>query len=83
MNDKAGVTPLLQPHSAASPKSGAGPLLDIGAAAARLGCSERFVSRLIQERRIPFIRLGGTRIRFVAEDLDQWIADQRVPVRDR
>lgn len=79
MNKKPSVTKLLNSHEETDSKLSAKRLLDIGDAAERLACSERFVSRLVQERRIPFIRLGGTRIRFLAADLDQWIADQRVP----
>ena len=56
------------------------PLLDIRATANRLGCSERFVRRLVQERRIPFVKLGGTRVRFLDTDLDHWIDRQRVEV---
>ena len=54
------------------------PLLDIPAAANHLGCSERFIRRLVQERRIPFVKLAGTRVRFLALDLDQWVVSQRV-----
>jgi len=54
------------------------PLLDMRAAGERLGCSERFVRRLVQERRIPFVKLGGTRVRFLASDLDRWVLTQRV-----
>jgi excisionase family DNA binding protein len=54
-----------------------GPLLDIRSAANRLGCSERFVRRLVQERRIPFVKLAGTRVRFLDADLDKWISGQR------
>jgi excisionase family DNA binding protein len=54
------------------------PLLDISAAARRLGCSERFIRRLVQERRIPFVKLGGTRIRFNPSDLDTWLESQRI-----
>ncbi len=57
------------------------PLLDIGAAASHLGCSERFIRRLVQERRIPFVKLAGTRVRFLEFDLDQWVAGQRVEAR--
>ena len=78
VNKKPSVTKLLNSHEETVSGATGAPLLDIGAAAERLACSERFVSRLVQERRIPFIRLGGTRIRFEAADLDQWIADQRV-----
>jgi excisionase family DNA binding protein len=54
------------------------PLLDVGGAASRLGCSERFIRRLVMERRIPFVKLGGTKVRFVASDLEEWITDQRI-----
>ncbi len=54
------------------------PLLDIRGAAVRLGCSERFVRRLVQERRVPFVKLGGSRVRFLPRDLDRWVEGQRV-----
>jgi excisionase family DNA binding protein len=57
------------------------PLLDISAAASHLGCSERFIRRLVQERRIPFVKLAGTRVRFLELDLDRWVAGQRVEAR--
>jgi excisionase family DNA binding protein len=53
-------------------------LLDICAAARVLGCSERFVRRLVQERRIPFVKLAGTKVRFSGSELDKWISSQRV-----
>jgi len=55
-------------------------LLDVRAAADRLGCSERFIRRLVQERRIPFVKLAGTKIRFEETSLDRWIASHRVEV---
>ena len=78
MNDKTSVPQLLKPHEATNLKYVTRPLLDIREAANRLGCSERFVRRLVQERRIPFIKLGGTRVRFVEADLDTWVAGQRI-----
>ena len=54
------------------------PLLDVAEAANRLGCSERFIRRLIQERRIPFVKLGGTKVRFLDADLEEWVTSQRV-----
>jgi len=53
-------------------------LLDISAAANRLGCSERFVRRLVQERRVPFVKLAGTKVRFDEIELDLWLDAQRV-----
>lgn len=55
-----------------------GVLVDVTGAADRLGCSERFMRRLVQERRIPFIKLGGTKVRFLVGDLDRWVVNQRV-----
>ena len=56
-------------------------LLDVVQTANYLGCSERYVRRLIHERRIPFVRLGGRKIRFATRDLEGWVDEQRVPVR--
>jgi len=81
LNNEAGVPQLLKPHKAVNPNLANRPLLDIRTAANRLGCSERFVRRLVQERRIPFIKLGGTRVRFVDSDLENWISGQRVEAR--
>jgi excisionase family DNA binding protein len=81
VDNEAGISQLLVPHEMAKPKDVVRPLLDIRAAANRLGCSERFVRRLVQERRIPFIKLGGTRVRFMNSDLDHWIAAQRVEAK--
>jgi excisionase family DNA binding protein len=77
--------PLVREFSVARKRSGREyvdrSLLDIPAAASHLGCSERFIRRLVQERRIPFVKLAGTRVRFLEFDLDQWVASQRVEVR--
>lgn len=81
LNDKTSVSKIAAPHGVAMVKANVRPLLDISAAADRLGCSDRFVRRLVQERRIPFIKLGGTRVRFLDSDLDQWIAKQRVEAK--
>ena len=56
-------------------------LLDIKSASQMLRCNERFMRRLVQERRIPFVKLGGTNIRFSQRELDQWIESQRVPAK--
>ena len=56
-------------------------LYDVPAASTRLGCSERFLRRLVQERRIPFVKLGGTKIRFQPSDLDNWVLGQRVEAK--
>jgi excisionase family DNA binding protein len=46
-----------------------------------LNTSERFVRRLVAERRIAFHRVGR-HLRFAVTDLDSWLADCRVePIR--
>ena len=52
-------------------------LIDIAALADRLGVSERFVRRLVAERRLPFFKVGKF-IRFDSNDIDRWIATRRV-----
>lgn len=52
-------------------------LLDIAQLAERLGVTERFVRRLVEERRIPFLKIGKF-VRFDPADIDRWIALQRV-----
>jgi excisionase family DNA binding protein len=81
LNNKASISQLLIPHELTRTKDIENPLLDIRAAANKLGCSERFVRRLVQERRIPFIKLGGTKVRFSDSDLDHWIIGQRIEAK--
>lgn len=52
-------------------------LIDIAGLAERLGVSERFVRRLIAERRVPFFKVGKF-IRFDSNDIDLWIENRRV-----
>jgi len=82
VNNETGVSKFLIPHEVTKAGDVVRPLLDIRAAAEKLGCSERFVRRLVQERRIPFVKLGGTRVRFLNSDLDHWIAGQRVEAKN-
>lgn len=57
-------------------------LMDVPSAAERLGCTPRYVRRLVMERRIPFVKLGGSKVRFSVNELEKWIDAQRVsPVR--
>lgn len=53
-------------------------LLDVRGAAIRLACNERFVRRLVQERRIPFFKVGGSKVRFSSADLDRWLDGQKI-----
>ena len=52
-------------------------LLGVLELADRLGTSERFVRRLVSERRVPFHKVGKF-VRFDPEDIDAWLADHRV-----
>jgi excisionase family DNA binding protein len=48
-------------------------LLTVEEAARRLGTGPRFVRRLVAERRIDFVKLGGTKIRFEEPVLEAFI----------
>lgn len=52
-------------------------LMDIAAVAARLDVSERYVRRLVEERRIAFHKIGKF-VRFHPDDVTEWIAAKRV-----
>ena len=52
-------------------------LLGVLDVAERLGTSERFVRRLVSERRVPFHKVGKF-VRFDPDDIDIWLADNRV-----
>jgi excisionase family DNA binding protein len=52
-------------------------LLNIAGLADRLGVGERFVRRLVNERRIPFLKVGR-HVRFDVVDVEAWISDSRV-----
>ena len=53
------------------------PLLDIDGLAARLGVTARFVRRLVEERRVPFVKLGRL-VRFDPIEVEAWIGSSRV-----
>jgi excisionase family DNA binding protein len=57
-------------------------LLDIAGVAERLSVTERFVRRLIFERRIPFLKIGHF-VRFEPAEIERWITETRVPERTR
>jgi excisionase family DNA binding protein len=60
-------------------RRGAGerPMLGVTQLAERLGTTERFVRRLVCERRIPFHKVGKY-VRFNQDDVDDWVARRRV-----
>ena len=43
----------------------------------RLGVNERYVRRLIAERRVPYLKIDHL-IRFDPNDIEQWISQTRV-----
>jgi excisionase family DNA binding protein len=49
-------------------------LLDADEVAERLGVNPRFVRRLVEERRIPFCKLGKF-VRFRPTDIRVWLAE--------
>ena len=53
-------------------------LLRIPDLAAQLGVTERFIRRLVFERRIPYLKIGKF-IRFDPTVVDEWISERRVP----
>ena len=48
-------------------------LWDVAGLAQRLGVTERFVRRLVAERRVPFYKIGKF-IRFDPDRIDAWLA---------
>ncbi|MEV6317190.1 excisionase family DNA-binding protein [Streptomyces sp. NPDC051776] len=52
-------------------------LLDVGQAAERLGTTERFPRRLIEERRIAFVKVGR-HVRIPESAIEAFIADNTV-----
>ena len=53
-------------------------LWNIETLAKRLGTSTRHVRRLVQERRIPYIKLGRP-VRFDPAEIEAWLDQQRRP----
>jgi len=56
------------------------PLIDIGALAERLGVTERFVRRLVEERRVSYHKIGKF-VRFDPNEISDWIANTRIEKR--
>jgi excisionase family DNA binding protein len=54
-------------------------LMDLPAVAERLGVNHRHIRRLVNERRIPFVKWGHL-LRFDPDEIDAWVEAARVPV---
>lgn len=57
-------------------------LMGVGELAERLGTTERFVRRLVTERRVPFHKVGKY-VRFDPADIDEWLVERRVEASAR
>ena len=64
------------PFDSVAPVGDRRQLLDIAAVAEQLGTSVRHIRRLVQERRIPVVRVGRL-IRFDPVDIDAWLDKHR------
>jgi excisionase family DNA binding protein len=53
-------------------------LIDIRTLARLLGVGERYVRRMVAERRVPTVKVGHY-VRFDLADIRTWIDDQRRP----
>lgn len=53
-------------------------LVDVPALAEMLAISERHVRRLVLERRVPYLKIGG-RVRFDKATIEAWLAECVVP----
>ena len=70
--------PPVRRNSAPSGPAVASPLLDITDVAERLGVSVRHVRRLVNERRIPYLKWGHL-LRFDPVEIEQWLDQTRRP----
>lgn len=53
-------------------------LIDIEAVATRLGRSQRFVRRLVEDNRIQFVKVGKF-VMFDPSHINEWIESRTVP----
>jgi excisionase family DNA binding protein len=58
-------------------KTDANRLVDLPAVADQLGVTDRYVRRLVAERRIPYIKFGRL-LRFDLVEVEQWLERSRV-----
>jgi excisionase family DNA binding protein len=55
-------------------------LIDIATLARLLGVGERYVPRMVAERRVPTVKVGHL-VRFDLADIREWVQEQRRPPR--
>jgi excisionase family DNA binding protein len=56
-------------------------LLDVDGLAAKLGVTVRFVRRLVEERRVPYLKIGRL-VRFDPIEVEHWVSASRVASHD-
>ena len=56
-------------------------LIDIPTLAARLGTSQRHIRRLINEKRIPYLKVGHL-VRFDVMEIAEWLKERRFGLGD-
>jgi excisionase family DNA binding protein len=57
-------------------------LLTVREAAALTGFSEGTLRHWISQQKIPFVRISSRCVRLRVSDIEQWIGDMVVPVRE-
>lgn len=72
------ATPIPRRRSSTPSRHSNGDLLSVDQAADYLNINERFVRRLINERRLPFVTVGSL-VPARRSALDQWLAAAEVP----
>jgi excisionase family DNA binding protein len=55
-------------------------LLSIDALADHLGVTERFVRRLVEDNRVPYLKIGKF-VRFHPDDINAWLENTRIEKR--
>lgn len=58
------------------------PPMDVAGMAVYCGTSERKIRRLVHERKVPFLHLGG-KLRFLPDRVDTWLDELAVEPEDR
>jgi excisionase family DNA binding protein len=53
-------------------------LLNYEGAAQYLGLSPLTLRRYVSYRLVPYLKLGPSAVRFIAEDLDRWLESRKV-----
>ncbi len=65
------------PPAGADPGQGIPALLDVEGLASQLGLTVHHVRRLVQERRIPYLKVGHF-VRFEPAEVTRWLGEHRV-----